>query len=169
MKIFVSVLCALLLFTLAGSEIFAQKTKTIILLRHAEKDLLDDAKNSNPNLSSEGELRAQNLVKKLKKYKPKAIYSTDFTRTRLTALPLSIKRNVLMRIYDHKKLEEFAKQLLESKESRIVVVGHNTTTPGLANLLIRQNKYQPLDESEYDKIWIIKIKKGKTEDKIIVY
>jgi hypothetical protein len=36
-------------------------------------------------------------------------------------------------------------------------------------LLIKQNKYKSLAETEYDKIWIIKIKKGKSKDEVIVY
>jgi hypothetical protein len=63
---------------------------------------------------------------------------------------------------------------MSGKLKRIVVVGHSNTTPALANLLIRQEKYKVLDESEYDKIWIIKIKKNSTKpnkikDKVIKY
>ena len=63
---------------------------------------------------------------------------------------------------------------MSGKLKRILVVGHNTTTPALANLLIKQDKYKPLAESEYDKIWIVKVKKNKKKpnkirEKIITY
>ena len=50
---------------------------------------------------------------------------------------------------------------MESKTKRHIVVGHNTTTPALANLFIKEDKYRALPESDYTKIWIIKIRDGK--------
>ncbi len=80
----------------------------------------------------------------------------------------------MISIYDPKNLNQFAELLTSGKLKRIVVVGHSNTTPALANLLIKQDKYKILDESEYDKIWIIKIRRKKKEqhqvtDKIINY
>jgi hypothetical protein len=74
-----------------------------------------------------------------------------------------------IQLYNHRNLNEFVERLLASNAKTIVVAGHNTTTPALANLLIKQDKYKPLAETEYDKIWIIEIKKGKAKDKITVY
>jgi broad specificity phosphatase PhoE len=174
MKIITALLFGLFLFTLTSENVYAQKRElTIILLRHAEKDLSDGESNPDPVLSAEGKLRAQRLVKTIRKYKPGAIYSSNFQRTRSTVTPLAEKMRYPYRLpiqlYDHRKLNEFANQLLDSKMRRIVVVGHNTTTPALANLLIKQNKYKALSESEYDKIWIIKIKRGKSKDAVIQY
>ena len=77
-------------------------------------------------------------------------------------------------IYDPRSLPKLAEQIMSGKLKRILVVGHNTTTPALANLLIKENKYKTLAESEYDKIWIIKVKKNKrkpnkVKDKVIQY
>ncbi|MCU1290065.1 MAG: phosphoglycerate mutase [Acidobacteria bacterium] len=173
MKILLSFLLAFFLLAAANQEVFAQNKKlTIILLRHAEKDL-SDAENPDPVLSPEGEARARRLVQTIRKYKPDAIYTSNYKRTRSTVTPLAEKirypYKLQMQIYDHRKLDDFAARLLASNKRRIVVVGHNTTTPALANLLTKQNKYKALDESEYDKIWIIEIKKGKAKDKITVY
>jgi phosphohistidine phosphatase SixA len=174
MKILVSIFLGFSLFLFAD-DVFAQKKKvTVILLRHAEKDISATADKVDPNLSPEGRLRAERLVKEIKKYKPDVIYSSNFQRTRLTATPLAEKRKVSIEIYDHKKLDELAALIMNGKGKRIVVVGHNTTTPGLANLLIKQDKYKALDESEYGKIWVIKIRKYKRkpnriEEKIIEY
>jgi phosphohistidine phosphatase SixA len=171
MKIVVSFLLGLFLFTLTGTNLFAQNKKmTIILLRHAEKDVAIGADKTDPDLSPEGKLRAERLVKEIKKYKPGAVYSSNFKRTKLTAAPVAEKRKLQVQTYDHKNLDTLVNQLMTSKIKRIVVVGHNTTTPALANLLIKQEKYKALDESEYSKIWIIKIKKGKViEEKVIEY
>ncbi len=171
MKIIVSFLLGLFLFTLTSTNFFAQNKKmTIILLRHAEKDVSAGADKTDPELSGEGRLRAQRLVKEIKKYKPGAVYSSNFKRTKFTATPLAEKRKLQIQTYDHKNLDVLMNQLMTSKVKTVVVVGHNTTTPALANLLIKQDKYKALDESEYNKIWIIKIKKGKVlEEKVVEY
>ena len=175
MNIFASLFLGLFLLSFAADDLLAQNKKlTIILLRHAEKDFSDGgAENPDPVLSAEGQARAQRLFQTIKKYKPDAIYTSSFKRTRSTVTPLAEKivypYRRQIQLYDHRKLDEFANRLLNSKARRIVVVGHNTTTPALANLLIKQNKYKALAETEYDKIWIIEIKKGKAKDTVIQY
>ena len=85
MKITFIVLAGFFLFALAGNNVFGQhRNLTIILLRHAEKDTSPNADKVNPDLSADGKLRAQKLVKIIKKYKPDAIFSSDFVRTKLT-------------------------------------------------------------------------------------
>jgi broad specificity phosphatase PhoE len=175
MKFIVSLLFGLLLFSFAGSDVFAQHRKlTFILLRHAEKDLSQGAEAANPELSAEGKLRAERLVKIVEKYRPDAIYSTNYIRTRATVAPLARRGRYMVQIYEPRNLNQLAEQIMSGKLKRILVVGHNTTTPALANLLIKQDKYKALAESEYDKIWIVKVKKNKKKpnkikDKVIVY
>lgn len=160
MKLTVSLFVCLLLFMFTGGDAVAQK-KTIILLRHAEKDISPGADKTDPELSPEGLQRAQRLIRTIKKYKPGVIYSSNFKRTKATATPLATKRKLEIQIYDHRKLNEIVDRIMQSKRKRHVVVGHNTTTPALANLLIKEDKYKALAESEYNKIWIIKIRNGK--------
>lgn len=163
-----------LLFSLSNNTLAQHKKPTIVLLRHAEKDISPSADKANPDLTPEGKQRAQNLVKKIKKYKPTAIFSSDYIRTKSTVAPLAEKRKLTVQIYDPRKLNELADLIMTGKYKSVVVVGHNNTTPALANLLIKQEKYQPLLETEYSKIWIIKIKKNdnkpnKIEDEVIEY
>lgn len=162
----------------SGNGVFAQHRKlTIILLRHAEKDLSGGNK-TNPELSAAGKQRAEKLVETVGKYKPDLIYSTNYTRTKSTVLPLAetvdARYRIPIRIYDFDKLEEFAGELLKSKARTIVVVGHNNTTPELANLLTKTDKYKELGENEYDKIWIVEIRRykrkpSKVEEKVVTY
>ena len=175
MKIIVSLFIALFLFTFSARDTAAQhRNLTVILLRHAEKDASPTADKTNPELSAEGKLRAQRLVKVINKYKPDAIYSSDFIRTRATVSALAERRKLGVQVYDHRNLKALADLILSGKIKRLVVVGHNTTTPALVNMLIGQEKYKALAESEYDKIWVVKIKKKETgpnkiEEKIITY
>jgi 2,3-bisphosphoglycerate-dependent phosphoglycerate mutase len=164
-------LLVLILFT---TSIFAQnRDLTIILLRHAEKDISKGADKIDPDLTAQGRERAERLVETIKKYKPTQIFSSNFKRTRFTVTPLAEKINpryrLQIQIYDSYELEDFAAQLLKIQRGTIVVAGHNSTTPMLANLLLKKDKYGALAETEYNKIWIIKIKSNKIRDMVIEY
>jgi phosphohistidine phosphatase SixA len=162
MKITAILFTFFLLFTVAGTQAIAQK-KTIILIRHAEKDVSPGADKTDPELASAGVARAQRLVKAIRRYKPGVVYSTSFKRTRNTAAPVAAWRKLEVETYDPRKLDEVVNRVLTSKRKRHLVVGHNNTTPALANLFIKEDKYKMLPESEYGKIWIIKLKKGKVK------
>lgn len=157
MKILIAIFISIFLFTGAA---FAQK-KTIILVRHAEKDISPGADKVDPELTVQGVERAAQLVKTLKKYKPGAVYSTNFKRTRNTAAPAAAWRKVEVETYDPRKLPEVVARVLTSKYKRHLIVGHNNTTPALANLFTSEEKYKTLPELDYGKIFIIKLKKGK--------
>jgi 2,3-bisphosphoglycerate-dependent phosphoglycerate mutase len=135
--------------------------------------LSNDLNDSDPELSPQGKERAQRLVNTIRKYQPAAIYSSNFRRTRYTVTPLADQIDphyrTMIQLYDHTKLGELVNRMMESGVRSMVVAGHNTTTPALANLLLKENKYQPLAESEYGKIWIIKIKNGKARAEVIEY
>ena len=171
MKIVWLFFAGLLLLMFAGEDARAQDKKiTIILLRHAEKDLSDTENTSDPNLSEAGRARAQRLVKAVGEYKPLQIYASEYQRTRQTAAPLAEKRKIDLKSYDTRKLKELAAEIASSKKSRrIVVVGHNNTTPALANLLLKTDQFKPLGENEYGKIWVIRLKDGKATVTILKY
>ncbi len=178
MKILISFLLGLFVFGLAGADVFAQQKHrklTIILIRHAEKDKAEEEVTADPRLSPEGEARAEKFAEIVKKYKPDAIFSSQFKRTIWTARPFARTKRMMIQFYNHRNLQEIAEIATAGRFKRIVIVGHNTTTPALANILIGQEKYKPLAESEYDKIFIVRIKKKKgkpnkiREEKVINY
>lgn len=149
-----------------------QAQSTFILIRHAEKDTSNKGSttmNANPPLSQKGKERAKKLADVLNTYTINEIYSTNFIRTANTVTPLAIKNNIQIKFYNHKKLVEFANQLLLEKNKTIVIAGHNTTTPALTNLLLKQNKFTALKETEYDKIFIVSINNMEATVKVIEY
>ncbi len=158
-----------------GVEASAQHRKlTVILLRHAEKDVSATADKVNPVLTPEGKSRAERLIRAVKKYKLDAIYSSDFIRTRETVAPLAAKRRLQVQIYNPRELKQMSEMIMTGKIKRLLIVGHNNTTPGLVNLLLGSDKYQTLPESVYDKIFVVKIRKYKrkpvkAEDKVLTY
>lgn len=158
-RLFVSLLLFGFLFITAQ----AQK-KTVILVRHAEKV---DASHD-PELSAEGKQRAERLMQVAKRYKPGAIYSTDFKRTRDTAAPIAAKRKKQIRTYDAKKPADLIDEVMKSETKRFLIVGHSNTIPGLANLLGGKDLFKNLDDSEYGAIWIVRIKDGKVRKTEII-
>jgi 2,3-bisphosphoglycerate-dependent phosphoglycerate mutase len=162
MKITISVVLSTIVFACAGSfEIRAQSTKTIILVRHAEKDASPTADKTDPVLSDLGNQRAQRFLEMAKRYKPGAIYSTAFKRTRSTVEPLAKHRKLEIKTYDPRKHADLVNEIMQSKTKRFVVVGHSNTIPVLANLIAKKELFKNLDDSEYTVIWLIRLKNGK--------
>jgi broad specificity phosphatase PhoE len=100
-------------------------------------------------------------MKLVKKYRPGAIYSTDFKRTRETAAPMAARRKLEVLTYDAKKHQDLIDAIMKSKTKRFMVVGHSNTIPGLANLLGKKDLFKNLDESEFGAIWVVRIKDGQ--------
>ena len=129
---------------------------TFYFTRHAEKDK-DGTRD--PNLSTIGKQRAANLATQLKDKNIKAIYSTDYKRTKQTAQPLADELGLKVQIYDPNKLKALKEMLLEKhKTGSILIVGHSNTTPTLVNTFMEVDKYAPLnDANEFDKIFKIEV------------
>ncbi len=167
-----SIITLWLLFLSSAS---AQHRKlTVVLLRHAEKDASVTADKVNPVLTAEGKLRAEKLVRVVRKFKFDAIYSSDFIRTRDTVAPLAAKRRLTVQIYNHKDLKQMFELIMSGKVKRLLIVGHNSTTPALVNLLLGQDRFKPLLETEYDKLFVVKIRKYKrkprrVEEKMVLF
>lgn len=164
MKILLFSFLSLFLFnTVSAQDI------TYILVRHGEKE----DNRYDPVLSPEGQMRANRFFEVVKKYNPDQIFSTPYKRTRLTVDPLAANLNEKYRMfvqsYDPSELEKFAEKLLQLKAKCVVIAGHSNTTPILANLLIKQEKYPDLGESVYNKIYIIRIKGKKITHEVIEY
>jgi broad specificity phosphatase PhoE len=162
-----------LFILLLANQVNAQTTKYIIL-RHAEKDTTvanSKMMASDPPLNSIGEKRALSLVDKFKMLKVNQIYATNYKRTKATASPIAKAQNLDITIYDPRKLDTFAIQLLsaENNGKTILVVGHSNSSPKLVNLLIKKDLYKDLDESIYDTYWIVTNKNGKTKAKMLKF
>lgn len=125
-------------------------------MRHAEKEK-DGTKD--PDLTNEGQQRATKLSNLISK-DVQQVYSTDFKRTRNTALPTSKQIGKEVMIYNHRDPATLVKKLKEAKTNALVV-GHSNSTPTLANLIIGSEAYSKFDESDYTNIIVIHMKGGK--------
>lgn len=125
--------------------------RKFILLRHAEKE----ASTSDPALSPEGRSRTEFLARWVgaagQGYK--AVWSSDYRRTRDTAGPIAESLGANIQIYDPRDLSALAETLLEA-EVNAVVVGHSNTTPELAVLLC-QCEVAPMSENDYEHGYLV--------------
>lgn len=93
-------------------------TTAAIIVRHAEKDIGVD-----PALTPAGEIRALALRDKFADTDIKAVYSTNFRRTRQTATPTAELHNLPVQIYQSAR--ELVDQVLTNHEgTAVLIVGH---------------------------------------------
>jgi 2,3-bisphosphoglycerate-dependent phosphoglycerate mutase len=126
---------------------------TFILVRHAEK-ASDGSKD--PPLTATGEQRAKALAKLLSGTPIDAVFSSNYKRTRETARPLANMNKQEIQLYEphqEKPLLEDLKKKYAGKT--ILMVGHSNTIPGVVNMLIGEEKLQELQDSEYDKVFVV--------------
>lgn len=129
-------LIILILILVFLPNVYAQKcnkTFTIYLVRHCEKDLSNNY--SDPPLTVCGEQRAENLNDFFKDINLDDIYSTDYNRTKRTAQPTARAKKLRVKLYNLDNIEELSSILKKSKKDALVV-GHSNTTGVLSGLLV---------------------------------
>lgn len=136
----------------------------VFLVRHAEKvDQSQDA-----DLSTEGYERAQDLSRALADAGIQGVYSTDFIRTRETAKPLAAFLGTEVTIYDPSELYTLAEEL-KSRGGRYLVVGHSNTTPALVEILGGEPGIPILEETEYDRLYVLGITGKEVQSVLLRY
>ncbi|GAA0858563.1 phosphoglycerate mutase family protein [Aliiglaciecola litoralis] len=120
----------------------------LYLVRHFEKQ----ADSKNPSLTEQGMARAQSLATLLADKDIQHIFSTDYKRTQQTAQPLSKQLGINITSYSPRDLNGFASQLLNTKQTSLIV-GHSNTTPELLALLGGDAK--PIAEDQYGELFIL--------------
>jgi phosphohistidine phosphatase SixA len=138
------------------------------IVRHAEKDT-----GTNPALSDAGKKRAGDLYRQLKNKKIDLVFVSQYRRTAMTADSL--------RLYQKIKTVEYTADLtaaslfdkMESnagKAKNILIVGHSNTLPVIIRKAgVGSYTAKEIPDNEYDKLFIVKRKKGKSSLKIKKY
>ena len=156
---------ALLISGLNAQDKNKTEPLTVFLVRHAEKE--DNSRD--PELSAEGKQRAVELAEVLKSAQIDFVYSTDYIRTRETALPTAHEFNKELQLYNPRDLAALANKLKKSR-GRCLVVGHSNTTPALVKLLGGIPGEPIVEKSEYDRLYILSDREnGNTETILIRY
>lgn len=128
---FIPLACALLLGLLATQAVAAETspmTRTIILVRHAEKAA---AGGSDPALSPAGEARAQALAAALAKAGITTIFTSPYQRTQRTAQPLAKALGITPQVVDAAVPAVVSAIQSSQGDGAVLVVGHSNTVPGI--------------------------------------
>jgi len=128
---------------------------TVILVRHAEKELEGD----DPELTSAGAERALALAHVLGEVNVDAVYATQFARTRNTALPLANLLGVDVTVV--MAGQSFAAEMADVVRSQhdgetVVIVSHSNTTPAIIGEL-GVAPIPTIDDDEYDDMYVVTI------------
>lgn len=133
---------------------------TIYLVRHSEKDM-SSGNYSDPPLTECGEERSEYLKTFLSEVALDAVYSTNYIRTKSTALSTALSKGLEIIEYNPNELEEFSKQLIALKQDALVV-GHSNTTGVLAGLL-SDEEIGDIDLDIYNRIYQVVIYKNNSQ------
>jgi phosphohistidine phosphatase SixA len=135
-------------------------TTTIVLIRHAEKQVgaISDAP-----LAPEGETRAARLAQMLGDSsvfgRVQNIYVTDTRRTQQTAAGVA-QRLALNPIVAEAKTgaRELARRVLEeNRGGRALIVGHSNTVPEMVAALSGQDDVPAIRDDEFDTMYVVTV------------
>jgi broad specificity phosphatase PhoE len=135
-------------------------TTTIIVLRHAEKQINSI---SDSPLSPPGELRAERLAQMFggaeKFGRIEAIYVTDTRRTQQTAATLAQRLDLKPEIVAANATpSEIARKALRDNRGGIaLVVGHSNTVPDIVRALASVDHVPLFADEEFDTIYIVSV------------
>jgi 2,3-bisphosphoglycerate-dependent phosphoglycerate mutase len=129
-----------------------QKQTTIILVRHAEKQL---NAGDNPQLSTAGESRSRELARILGSSGITAIYSCpEHVRTWKTAEPLAQNLKLQRNSIDADQTDAVLKDIFAHHNGEVVlIVGHSDTVPEIIQAL--GAKVPPIGDNEYDNLYVV--------------
>jgi phosphohistidine phosphatase SixA len=164
------ILPALFLQTAVAQEDF--KPTTVYLVRHAEKE---DEPRQDPPLRKEGVTRSQELARLLGAAGIKAIYTSQFARTKLTAEPLAGKLGLTVtsislksnptnpRLIAEESTAEIVNKILGRAGESALVVGHSNSVPDVIKML-GADVVPTIDERKFDDLFIVTVyAKGKAK------
>jgi broad specificity phosphatase PhoE len=134
---------------------FNRPVTTVILIRHAEKNIEPD--NPDPDLSPAGQARAVELARMFGDAGVNAIYATQYKRTQETVKPLGDHLNLPVTLVNSNSTPELARQILSDHRGQTILVsGHNNTVPEIIAAL-GGPPLPVIPETQFDNIYIVTI------------
>lgn len=140
----------------------------VILFRHGEVNPPPYTDNPpNPNLNEIGKERAQLLTSLVKNAGVTKIYCTDLNRTKETVELIRQLFGLEFTFYGVKDMGAIAEEM-KSTPGVYLVSGHSNTTPDMVRLLGGEPG-EPIDENEFDRLYIVTIIKGSGSSVMLRY
>ena len=135
-------------------------TTTVVLVRHAEKQLgaIDDAP-----LTPQGELRAARLAQMFGDAnafgRVQQIYVSDTRRSQQTAAGLAQRLNLKPVVVEGKSSSsELARRVLrENRGGLAIIVGHSNTVPQLVAALSDADDVPAIEDQEFDTMYVVTV------------
>ena len=148
------------------------KPITVFLVRHAEKEA---EPKQDPPLTKEGIARSQELARVLGGANIKAIYTSQFARTKLTAEPLVAKTGLTvtsltlkpnlsnLKLIAEESTAELITKILQRPGESVLVIGHSNWIPDVIKML-GGDTVPTIDEQKFDDLFIVTVyAKGKAK------
>jgi len=142
---------ALALFLLVFLAVsIASAQPVVIIVRHAEKATNSG---SDPDLSSAGRARADELARILKDSGITAVFTSEFKRTQETAVPTATSIGVTATVVPAKDTAALVAKL-HQLNGNALVVGHGDTIPNMIKALGINSPINSPDE-DYSELFIV--------------
>jgi phosphohistidine phosphatase SixA len=140
---------------------FCSCSHSYYIVRHAEKATAEANMSSDVSLTDKGKERAEALKDILKGKKIAYVFSTNTIRTKSTAQPTAGYFNLIAEIYNPRPDSAFI-SVLKSKKKNTLIVGHSNTVDDIVNKLCGETRITgDLPETEYDNLFVVKMKGKK--------
>jgi broad specificity phosphatase PhoE len=139
--------------------------KTVFLVRHAERA---DEPRQDPPLTEKGVARSEALARLLSTADIKAIYTSQFARTKLTAEPLAKQLGVTAtaislktspsnpRAIAEESTKEIVDKIMSQQGGSVLVVGHSNSIPDVIKML-GGNDVPTIDEKKFDDLFVVTV------------
>lgn len=134
----------------------AQK-HTVYIVRHAEK-ATEPA--SDVYLSQAGRNRAHDLKRLLIRSGITKIYSTNYNRTRETAMPVGSELGVPITTYPNNGMLALVRTF-PTLRANALIVGHSNTVLTMLDSMKVPHTIKTISETDYDNIFVVMYKNGK--------
>lgn len=160
---------ALIALLLLSQFAFAHQTNesvtTVFLIRHAERA---EEPRQDPPLTEKGVARSEALARLLSTAGIKAIYTSQFARTKLTAEPLAKQLGVTAtpislktspsnpRAIAEESTKETVDKILSHAGGSVLVVGHSNSIPDVIKML-GGDAVPTIDEKKFDDLFVVTV------------
>lgn len=149
-------ICVALLLLL-GTATGASAQGTIFLVRHAERadsgTMAGTTMATDPDLSEAGRARAESLAVMLKDAGIRAIYTTEYQRTRQTAAPLAKALGIEVTVVPAREAKALIEKL-KGATAPVLVVGHSNTV-GETIAALGVSDPVKIGDADYDNLFIV--------------
>ncbi len=145
-------------FATAASATGSRVATQVIIVRHAEKASND----GDPELSTAGKKRAQDLARAVRHVRFNAILATPLKRTRSTAEPVAQREALPIQAValGSEHVKSVASEIRKREGETLLVVGHSNTVPEIIKAL--GGPAFRLTESDYDNLFVCMIPTGES-------